>query len=309
MFTKTFKVYKNQKDCFLDNKKYNGMTFATRALHAGNEPNPVDGGTCVSIDLSSTFAQDRPGNLGSCFDYRRCGNPTAMAFQKMMASLEDTKYCLAFNSGLAAVVSVLTMLKKGDHLLCIDDIYAGVQRYLTYIHKDYSGIEFEYMDMCDLSQVKKKIKSNTRLVWIESPTNPTLKCTDIAGVAKLCKEKGALLAVDNTFMSPVLQNPTKLGADITMHSVTKYIGGHADVLSGCLCFNDPKIYDAVYNNMKNMGNGISPFDAYLALRGAKTMELRVMKSCDNALEVAKFLEKHPKIEKVLYPGLPSHPQH
>lgn len=165
------------------------------------------------------------------------------------------------------------------------------------------------MDMCDLSQVKKKIKSNTRLVWIESPTNPTLKCTDIAGVAKLCKEKGALLAVDNTFMSPVLQNPTKLGADITMHSVTKYIGGHADVLSGCLCFNDPKIYDAVYNNMKNMGNGISPFDAYLALRGAKTMELRVMKSCDNALEVAKFLEKHPKIEKVLYPGLPSHPQH
>merc|ERR1719454_865263 len=127
------------------------------------------------------------------------------------------------------------------------------------------------MDMCDLSLVKKKIKSNTRIVWMESPTNPTLKCTDIGGVAKLCKEKGALLAVDNTFMSPVLQNPTKLGADITMHSVTKYIGGHADVLSGCLCFNDPKIYDAVYNNMKNMGNGISPFDAYLALRGAKNM--------------------------------------
>ena len=136
-----------------------------------------------------------------------------------------------------------------------------------------------------------------------------MKCTDIAGVAKLCKEKGALLAVDNTFMSPVLQNPTKLGADITMHSVTKYIGGHADVLSGCLCFNDSKIYDAVYNNMKNMGNGISPFDAYLALRGAKTMELRVMKSCDNAMEIAKYLEKHPKIQKVLYPGLPSHPNH
>lgn len=212
-----------------------------------------------------------------------------------MASLENTKYCLAFNSGLAAVVTVLTMLKKGDHLLCIDDIYAGVQRYLQFIHTDYSGIEFEYMDMCDLGKVRQRIKKNTKLVWIESPTNPTLKCTDIAGVAKLCKEKGALLAVDNTFMSPVLQNPTKLGADITMHSVTKYIGGHADVLSGCLCFNDPKLFDTFYNNMKNMGNGISPFDAYLALRGAMTMELRVTKQSSNAMEVAKMLEKHAKI--------------
>lgn len=144
---------------------------------------------------------------------------------------------------------------------------------------------------------------------MESPTNPTLKCTDIGGVAKLCKEKGALLGIDNTFMSPVLQNPCKLGADITMHSVTKYIGGHADVLAGCLCFNDTKLYDLLYNNMKNMGNGISPFDAYLALRGSKTMEIRLEKTCSNALAIAKWLEKHPKIEKVLYPGLPSHPQH
>lgn len=307
--TKTFKVYKDQKDCFRDNKKYEGMSFATRALHAGNEPNPVDGGTCVAIDLSSTFAQANPGNLGSCFDYRRCGNPTSMAFQKNIASLEGTKYCLAFNSGLAAVVAVLTTLKQGDHLLCIDDIYAGVQRYLRYIHKDYTGIEFEYTDMTDLNKVRAKIKSNTRLVWMESPTNPTLKCTDIAGVAKLCKEKGALLAVDNTFMSPVLQHPIQLGADITMHSVTKYIGGHSDVLAGCLCVNDETLYDQFYNNMKNMGNGISPFDAYMALRGSKTMEIRVMKSCDNAMEVAKWLEKHAKIEKVLYPGLPSHPNH
>lgn len=243
MLTKTFKVYRNQIDCFLDNKKYDGMSFATKAVHAGNEPNPVDGGTSVAIDLSATFSQASPGALGSCFDYRRCGNPTAMAFQKNMASLEGTKYCLAFASGLAAVVAVMTTLKQGDHLLCIDDLYAGVQRYLRYIHKDYTGIEFEYTDMCDLDVVRSKIKKNTALVWIETPTNPTLKCTDIAGVAKLCKEKGARLAVDNTFMSPVLQNPTKLGADITMHSATKYIGGHADVLAGCLCFNDPKLYD------------------------------------------------------------------
>lgn len=232
-----------------------------------------------------------------------------MALQRNIATLEGTKYCLAFRSGLAAIVSVISMLKQGEHFLCIDDMYGGVQRYLRDCHVDYSGIEFEYTDMSDLKVVRSKIRKNTRLVWIEGCTNPTLKCSDIAGIAKICKEKGVWMGVDNTFMSPVLTNPCQLGATFTMHSMTKYIGGHADVLAGCVCLNDEDLYDRLYNNLRNMGNGISPLDAYLSLRGVKTMELRVMKSCDNAMAVAKWLEKHPKIEKVLYPGLTSHPHH
>jgi len=163
--------------------------------------------------------------------------------------------------------------------------------------------------MSDLAVVKKKLRKNTRLVWIESCTNPTLKCSDIAGIAKLCKANGTILGIDNTFMSPTLVNPCKLGADITMHSVTKYINGHADVLAGAVCLNDDKLYEQIYQNLRNMGNCISPFDAYLALRGCKTMELRVMKACENAMTIAKWLDNHPKIEKVLYPGLKSHPHH
>ena len=163
------------------------------------------------------------------------------------------------------------------------------------------------IDMCDLTKVKAALRKNTRMVWIESPTNPTIKCTDIAGVAKLCKANGSILVIDNTFMSPVLQNPLKLGADIVMHSLTKYIGGHSDVVGGALIFNDEKYYDKLYFNIKTIGSCISPFDAWIVLRGTKTLELRVMKHCENAMAVAKWLEKHPKIEKVLYPGLPSHP--
>ena len=157
--------------------------------------------------------------------------------------------------------------------------------------------------MSNLAVIKKKLRKNTRLVWIESCTNPTLKCSDIAGIAKLCKANGTILGIDNTFMSPTLVNPCKLGADITMHSVTKYINGHADVLAGAVCLNDDKLYEQIYQNLRNMGNCISPFDAYLALRGCKTMELRVMKACENAMTIAKWLDNHPKIEKVLYPGL------
>lgn len=163
--------------------------------------------------------------------------------------------------------------------------------------------------MSDLKKVKSAIKSNTKIVWIESPTNPTFKCTDIAAVAKLCKEKNALCCIDNTFMSPALQNPLKLGADVVMHSVTKYIGGHSDVVAGALMFNDPDLYDKLYFNIKSIGTMIAPFDAYIALRGSKTLALRAERAADNALEISKWLEKHPKIERVLYPGLPSHPHH
>lgn len=308
-YQKVIEVYGNQKDTFERDEKYKNMGFSTRAIHAGNDANPIHGGVVEPIDLSTTYAQPAPGKLSACYDYTRCGNPTVMALQRNLASLEQTKYALAFNSGLSATICVLSMLKQGDHLLCIDDVYGGTQRYLRQCFTPQTEIEWDMVDMSDLKRVKAAIKKNTKIVWIESPTNPTLKCTDIAEVAKLCKAKGVLLAIDNTFMSPVLQNPTKLGADIVMHSLTKYVGGHADVVAGGLMFDDSDLYDKLYFNMKSTGGIICPFDAWLCLRGTKTLEVRVEKACSNAMIIAKFLEKHPKIEKVLYPGLPSHPHY
>ena len=259
--------------------------------------------------MTSTYAQPAPGKPASAFDYSRCGNPTVMCLQRNLASLEKANYAFATNTGMSATLSVLSLLQQGDHLLCIDDVYGGTQRYLRNIFSPNTHIEWDMIDFTDLKKVRASFKKNTKLVWIESPTNPTLKCTDIAAVAKICHEKGALLAIDNTFMSPVLQNPLSLGADIVMHSITKYIGGHSDIVAGCLMFNNSDLYDKFYFNIKSMGTMISPFDAWVALRGTKTLKLRVEKASDNALQIAKWLEKHNKIERVLYPGLPSHPQY
>jgi len=232
-----------------------------------------------------------------------------MALQRNLASMEHANFAFACNTGMSATLSVLSLLKKGDHLLCIDDVYGGTQRYLRNILTANTNIEWSMSCMSDLKNVKKAFQKNTKLVWIESPTNPTLKCTDIREVAKLCKAHGAMLAVDNTFMSPALQNPLDLGADIVMHSITKYIGGHSDVVAGALMFNSSEMYDKLFFNIKSMGTKIAPFDAYLALRGSKTLEIRAFKAAENALTIAKWMEKHPRIEKVLYPGLPSHPHH
>ena len=223
--------------------------------------------------------------------------------------MEKAKYAFATNCGMGATLSVLSLLQQGDHLLCIDDVYGGTQRYLRKIFTPNYHIDWGMTDMSDMKKVRSCFKKNTKIVWIESPTNPTLKCTDIGAVAKICKEFGALLCVDNTFMSPALQNPIVLGADIVMHSITKYIGGHSDVVAGCLCFNDPALYDKIFFNMKTMGTCIAPFDAWIALRGSKTLGIRAERAADNALAIAKMLEKHKKIVKVLYPGLPSHPHH
>ena len=232
-----------------------------------------------------------------------------MCLQRNLASMEHAKYAFALNSGMSATLSVLSMLKQGDHLLCIDDVYGGTQRYLRKIFRPNYGIEFDMIDFSDLKKVKEAITEKTRMVWIESPTNPTLKCTDITEVAKMCKEKGALCIVDNTFMSPALQNPLLMGADVVMHSITKYIGGHSDVVAGALMFNDARLYDELYFNIKSMGTKIAPFDAFIALRGSKTLQLRAEKAAENALAIAKWLEKHPKIDKVIYPGLKSHPHY
>lgn len=223
--------------------------------------------------------------------------------------MEHAKYAFALNSGMSATISILSLLQPGDHLLCIDDVYGGTQRYIRKIFEPQTGMSWDMIDFTDLKKVDKAVKKNTKIVWIESPTNPTLKCTDIAGVAKICKAKGAMLVIDNTFMSPVLQNPLLLGADVVMHSITKYIGGHSDVVAGALMFNDSKLYDKLFFNMKTMGYFISPFDAWIALRGSKTLKLRAERASENALAVAKMLQKHPKVSKVIFPGLPTHPQH
>lgn len=223
--------------------------------------------------------------------------------------MEGGKYALAFNTGMCATTTMFHLLGKGDHLLCIDDVYGGTQRYIRTIFTPHTGIAWDMIDFSDVNVVKKHMRKNTKIVWIESPTNPTLKCTDIAAVAKICKAHGALLCVDNTFMSPALQNPLKLGADVVMHSVTKYIGGHSDVLGGALIFNDSDLYDRLFHIYKTLGTGMNAFEAFIALRGCKTLKLRVEKSASNALAVAKYLEKHPKISKVFYPGLKSHPHY
>ena len=223
--------------------------------------------------------------------------------------MEHAKYAFALNSGMSATISMLSLLARGDHLLCIDDVYGGTQRYNRKIFEPQTGIDWDMIDMNNLKLVEKSIKKNTKIVWIESPTNPTMKCTDVAAVAKLCHAKGAMLVIDNTFMSPCLQNPLLLGADVVMHSITKYIGGHSDVVAGALMFNDSKLYDKLFFNIKSMGYWISPFDAWIALKGSKTLKLRAERASENAMTIAKMLEKHPKIQKVLFPGLPSHPHH
>ena len=285
------------------NQRYSG--FATRAIHAGNTPDQLHGGVSPAIDLSTTYIQPAPGVTSSCYDYTRCGNPTVSCLQRNLAAMEHAKFAFACCNGMAATISCFSLLKKGDHLLCIDDVYGGTQRYLRKV----SNIDWSMADMSDLKKVRAAFKPNTKMVWIESPTNPTLKCTDIAEVAKICHEHGAICVVDNTFMSPALQNPLLLGADVVMHSITKYIGGHSDVVAGALMFNDPKMYDDLYFNIKSMGTMIAPFDAWIALRGSKTLQLRAHRAADNAMAIGKWMEKHPKIEKIIYPGLPSHPHH
>jgi len=245
----------------------------------------------------------------TCFDYSRCGNPTVLALQRNLASMEHAKFAFALNTGMSATISVMSLLKQGDHLLCIDDVYGGTQRYIRKVFEPQTNIDWDMIDFSDIKTVEKAMKPNTKICWIESPTNPTFKCTDIAAVAKVCKKNGTLLVIDNTFMSPALQNPLKLGADIVMHSITKYIGGHSDVVAGALMFNDSDLYDTLYFNVKSLGTMIAPFDAWIALRGSKTLQLRAERAADNALEIAKHLERHPKVSKVVYPGLKSHPHH
>lgn len=292
--------------------------FGTTAIHAGQNPDPFTGAVAVPISLASTFAQSSPGVLygrnqensfGKGWEYSRTGNPTRGAFERAIAACEKGKHAVAYSSGMAATTAAVHLLKQGDHVISIDDVYGGTQRYFRQtVHPTY-GIDFDFVDMSDLAKIEAAIRPNTKMLWLESPTNPTLKVTDIAAVSAVAKKHNLIVVVDNTFMSPYFQNPLTLGADVVVHSITKYINGHSDVVMGVVITND----DDIYTKLKFIQNGIgavpSPFDSYLALRGLKTLHVRMAAHAKNAQAVAEYLEAHPAVEKVYYPGLPSHPQH
>jgi cystathionine gamma-lyase len=283
------------------------MQFRTRAIHVGNEPDPATGAVVRPIHLSSTFVQPGAGEWGE-FDYSRSGNPTRKAFETTLASLESGIGALAFSSGMAATHCATMLLSSGDHIVAGADIYGGTYRLL---HKmiDRSGIDVSLAPSVDLGSLEIAIRPNTKLIWIESPGNPLMSITDIAGCAEIAHRHGCLLGVDSTFATPVLTRPLEFGADIVMHSATKYLGGHSDVLGGALVVREKELFDRLYFVQNATGAVMSPLDAFLCSRGIKTLELRMREHCATAQKLADWLAADPRIKRVNYPGLPSHPGH
>ncbi len=282
------------------------MRFSTRAIHAGQDPDPVTGSVTVPVYLTSTYQQPGPGKEGK-YVYSRTANPTRTALEECLASLEMGRYGLAFSSGMAATTTMLLSLKKGDHVIAGDDIYGGTYRLFEQVLRNY-GLQFTYVSPENPENVENVIRKNTRLVWIETPTNPLMRIVDIRQISKISKKAHALLVVDNTFMSPYLQNPLEHGADIVVHSTTKYLGGHSDLIGGATITKN----DDVQSRLKYLQNAVGaipgPLDCYLVLRGIKTLAVRMDRHNENTRTVSELLAKQPKVEKVNYPGLPDHPQ-
>jgi cystathionine beta-lyase/cystathionine gamma-synthase len=285
----------------------NTYGFATRAIHAGQEPDPATGAVIVPIHQSTTFAQAEVG-VHKGYDYSRSGNPTRAALEAALAALDGGKHGLAFASGLAAETTVALMLSAGDHVICGDDVYGGTFRLFDKIFKR-QGLAFDFVDTSDTDRVAAAIRPETRLIWLETPTNPLLKLADIRAIADLARPRGILTAVDNTFASPYFQRPLELGADIVHYSTTKYMGGHSDAVGGALVVHDDELHVQL-KFLQNAAGGVpGPFDSWLTLRGLKTLAVRMRAHEANAMAVARFLSEPPAIERVVYPGLPSHPQH
>ncbi|MBV9278150.1 MAG: cystathionine gamma-synthase [Candidatus Eremiobacteraeota bacterium] len=282
------------------------MKFSTKAIHAGQEPDPATGATIVPIYQTSTYTQDAVGQHKG-FDYSRTINPTRLALERQLAALEEAQFCSAFSSGMAATSAVLGILSAGDHIVVTDDLYGGTYRLFSRVLERY-GLQFSYVDMTSNDAVRAALRPNTKMLWLESPTNPLLKLIDIRAVCAM-RPAGAIVAIDNTFATPYFQLPLALGADIVVHSTTKYIGGHSDVVGGAVLTNDSKYAEAVKFIQNAAGAVPSPMDAYLTLRGAKTLALRMREHAANAQQIAEFLEARDDVEQVFYPGLPSHPQH
>src|SRR2546422_5701353 len=283
------------------------MRCGTRALHAGQDPDPVTGSVTVPVYLTSTYQQPGPGKEGK-YIYSRTANPTRTALEECLASLEMGRYGLAFSSGMAATTTILLSLKKGDHVIAGDDIYGGTYRLFEQVLRNY-GLQFTYLNPESPDNVEKAIRKNTRLVWIETPTNPLMRIVDIRQISKISKKAHALLVVDNTFMSPFLQNPLQHGADIVVHSTTKYLGGHSDLIGGATISRDEDVQTRLKYLQNAVGAIPGPLDCFLVLRGIKTLAVRMDRHSENAQAVAQFLADHPRVTGVIYPGLESHPQH
>ncbi|WP_141731502.1 cystathionine gamma-synthase [Oligoflexus tunisiensis] len=279
----------------------------TKVVHAGVEPDPRTGAIMTPIFQTSTYVQEAP-NQHKGWDYSRAGNPTRDALEEAFAALEGAKYGLAFSSGLAAEQAIIQILNPGDHVLVCDDVYGGTGRLFRRLFAKYN-LTFEFIDMTAVKNVEAAIKPNTRLVWIETPTNPLLKVIDIAAVTKLAHQASALVVVDNTFASPIFQSPLEMGADIVVHSTTKYIGGHSDIIGGAVMMNDDKLYEQIKFVQFAGGAVPGPFESFLLLRSVKTLAVRMEKHDANALTVARYLAEHSRVKEVFFPGLPSHPQH
>ncbi len=283
------------------------MKFNTKVIHAGVHPDVATGAIMTPIYQTSTYVQEEIG-VHKGFEYSRTGNPTRQALENNLAAIEEGKFGACFGSGLAAIDAVIKMLSPGDEVISTNDLYGGSYRIFTTIFEKY-GIKFHFVDMLNINNIKEKINSKTKLIWVETPTNPMMNIVDIKKVCELAKENKTMVAVDNTFATPYLQNPLSLGADIVMHSVTKYLGGHSDVVMGALVSNDSKIAEEIYRIQNSSGAVCGPMDSFLVLRGIKTLHLRMQRHCENGEKIANFLAQHPKVENVYWPGLTSHPNH
>ncbi len=288
-------------------KNYSRKNIATKLVHAGNHPEPQNGAITPPIYQTSTYVQSSPGKHQG-YEYTRSHNPTRTRLEENLAAIEGGKFALATASGMSAVMLIMHLLPKGSKIICGDDVYGGTYRIFTTVFNEMH--QFIFMDTTNKVELKKAIKKHKpALIWLETPTNPLLKLTDLTAVAELAKSVDAMTVVDNTFMSPYFQNPLKLGIDIVVHSVTKYINGHSDVVGGAIILNKKKWYDQLFTLQNSIGPSQSPFDSWLVLRGLKTLAVRMRTHEENAIKIAAFLEKHKKVESVVYPGLKSHPQH
>ncbi len=287
------------------------MRFETKAIRIGEEPDIENGsGDVVSpIHLSTTFARKRVDMLPGGYEYSRTANPTRDALERKLAALEDARFGLAFSSGMATeTTALLALLRSGDHVIAFDDLYGGTKRLFRTFGRNF-GVDFTYVDARDPDEVASAVKDNTRMIWLETPTNPLMKMCDIEEISEIAHDKGIIVAVDNTFATPYFQNPLKLGADIVVHSTTKYINGHSDSVGGAIMLSDEEMHERLRFHQNSSGAILSPFDSYMTLRGIKTLAVRMREHERNAMRIAEYLESHPKVRRVYYPGLESHPQH
>jgi len=282
--------------------------FATRTIHAGQEPDPTTGAIMPPIYATSTYVQESPG-VHKGYEYSRTQNPTRMAYERCLADLESGTHGFAFASGMAATGTILELVDSGSHIVAMDDLYGGTRRLFSGVRERSAGLKFSYVDLSDLDAAEAALQDDTAMVWIESPTNPLLKLVDLKAIAALAKKSRALVVVDNTFATPYLQRPLEMGADIVMHSATKFINGHSDMVGGIVVTGQEHLAKRLAYLQNSIGAVAGPFDSFLALRGVKTLDVRMERHCASAMRIAEWLEQDERVERVLYPGLPSHPQH